>query len=231
MTIKELHINLEQSLQNLTSFTYDDITSEEADIALNKCLLRKIDDILEGTGDLGFSGNSPNFNKIKRLVKETPSLVYASTQEDTTYIYSLPADYYREIKFKVFFEDNKSCKNPYTGKTEVKTYSGNVRIVSQEEVEDALEDSLRKSTKNSPVATIMDQKLYLYTTYPRTEINSVKLRYIKAPLKIKLQGNETLEYPLPDDFMEDLADRTALHLAVVTSASDKVQLLTSENIK
>lgn len=230
MTEQELHINLEQSLQNLTSYTYDDVQPEEIDIALNKCILRKIDRVLENTSDLGFAGNSPNFNKIRNLVKEQDALIYISTKEGSQYLYQLPIDYFREIRFKVYFTTTRICKNPYTGKEENKPFKGDVRIISSQEVEEALDDSLRKTSKDSIVASIIDNAVYLYTNFSRTDIQRVKLRYIKYPKVFNLRQNGNVEYPMPKDFLEDLADETALHLAKVIEAEQKAKLLTSENI-
>jgi hypothetical protein len=233
MIVKDFYINIEQTLQSLTSFSYDDIEAEELDIAVNKCLLRKVERILDNTGEQGFEGSSPNLNNLRKLLAKK-DLVYTDTKQEggvNVLTYTLPLDYFRYIGFKVEFEFVRECTNEYTGVTTAKPYKGNVRIVETQHIDDNLEDSTRASTKDSLIASIFDNFLYIYGNFKNTEIKSVFIRYAKEPTKIVYSRDKDVDYPMPNSFMEEVADETALHLSKLIEAEDKVRFLTSENIK
>ena len=83
-----------------------------------------------------------------------------------------------------------------------------VRIYDAERIDDLLEDTYHKPTYKSPVGTLYDDEIWVYTGDGITSIGNGELVYINNPVEFDLVNNGSDEYEATNRVVNLLIDMT-----------------------
>lgn len=241
MTIKEIHILLEQSLQNMTGFVYEDMEPEEFDNALNTKLYDVVGDIVakdrqDPKSIEGFEGSILTLEDLATITipNEKLRLSNKTSELSNVIIYDLPDKHFLPISGVILYRSDfvKPCVNPYTGK-EQDNIHGVFRIAEHKNIDNYLDDSNNKTSLSSIIVARSGKNLYIYTSgkFNKDNVAKALLTYIEEPPKIEFGADGSNEYQMPKDFIYHLIHETAIYISLVKDDDKKAKLLSSEDIR
>lgn len=266
MTTQTFHILVEQDVQKISSFAYEDMLPEEVDIQANKSFYQLLNDF----ADLKRVGNRMNdtearLNDIRTVVVRDTNISVSVVDSNVT-VASLPNNYlylvgidlsllYQCSRVPVtLLEPNKfyivgsgsilinnityntgqlvdtsslaaSRSIPKTGMLyrlgQKKVYG---RIVTNEDVNYLQDHAFGKTSDKSPVTTVADNKIYIYTD--KFFIQDAKITYIRKPNAINITSPNVV-IDLPENGAYKLAALTAVNICAITEQAQQKL----ENIK
>jgi len=203
MTVQELHYAVDQGLQKVGSFAYDNFLPEEIDHWLNRAQDRFIKDRAFSHSDikqLGFVANQKRLDDISALI----TLNYV---DDVTSIegaeyadFDLPADYLYLVNVRARTRQDKCNRASITSTPRVVP----VRIVNNREVYFMQQDPFARSNPDSPLGTLSNQELRVFQANENFILEGIALDYIRTPQQIDLQLNQTSE--LADHTHHEIVD-------------------------
>lgn len=241
LTILDMHRLLDQEIQSMGYLTYRGSESEEIDLQINT----QIDNFVEAIVDKykskqarngvkeGFQANQVRLDDLRTI--HIKDLVRSSTPYGSDGVsFPLPDDYSHHIKTKVTWsidcigEDKK--KTTLTGLSQI-------RIAETEDIENMRVHPFYKTTKESPLAELVNNTVYVYTD--GFTITEVKIDYIKKPAVVKfgkdVGGNydsgTSVNCDLPHTVHRTIIRNTAIHISsIIESNPQKIENLKSEVI-
>lgn len=185
LNILNTHRLIEQDVQRLGFYVYDNLETEEIDLQINRQIYTVIDGILDKFFgrtlkigiDQGFQVNQVTLDNLRlQHVKDATTTLTTFTGGKKL---DLPSDYYHYIKAKATI--SYSCRED--GQTVTKTKLVKIRIAESQNVDAMLDNPLHKTVKESPIGEIAGNILYIYTN-ENFDVTDVKLDYIKKPVQV-----------------------------------------------
>lgn len=205
MTVLQLHILIEQALQQMGNFAYDDLEREEVDVAINYTIdkmLRKMFSPKDkrqaaSISKDGFEDLQLSLDDFKNLKVEDVSLTGLTTVGNKVKG-TLPGDYYHLIN------DRSVVNKPNCDSIE----SPN-RLTDSEIVHRILQRTLSKTVPESPVSTMAANSMTVY--FDGFTVTAIKIDYYKKPATVNFNvpanGAGVLEFP--DSTCNKIAEVTA----------------------
>lgn len=243
LTILEFHRILNQELQSMGFFTSQGLESEEIDLQINA----QIDLFVEAVIDKfrgripkigvqeGFQANQIRLDDLRTIHVKDQSVNLAVYDTNAGVKFDLPANYSHHIKTKVTW--SIPCKDE-KGKSSTLTGNSQIRISKSEDIEAARTDVFYKTSKESPLAEIAGNTVYIYTD-GFTLGSTAKLDYIKMPAVVKYAKDGSGNYDaaasthcdLPHTAHRTIIKMTAIHISsIIESNQQKIQNLQQETI-
>lgn len=243
LTILEFHRILNQELQSMGFFTSQGLETEEIDLQINA----QIDLFVEAVVDKfrgrilkigveeGFQANQVRLDDLRTIHVKDFSRNLTPYDTNVGVKFDLPDDYSHHIKTKVTW--SIPCKDE-KGKNSTLTGNSQIRISKTEDIEAARTDVFYKTTKESPLAEMAGNTVYIYTDGFSLG-STVKLDYIKKPVVVKYakdgSGNydagNSVHCDLPHTVHRTIIKMTAIHIStIIESNQQKVQNLQQETI-
>jgi hypothetical protein len=230
MLLHEAYIHVQQGLQNIAAFVYRNVELPELDYFWNKgtdkFIHLAIPNLDDDVRDERFSSIQASLDDLRVLTVRNASLVSLSNEITTGgYTYKqgiLPTEYRHLLNDRTIVSPVVPC-NP------AKTAEVPNRLTKQDNLFNILENSLHKTSINSPVSKIDGNILTVYNTYKgqkQFNIENVLIDYIKAPVKVAYSTptNPTLEFP--DNVCFKIIDTTLLYIMKVSEQNpNKIQFL------
>lgn len=221
LNIQDMHTLIEQDVQKLGFYVYDDLETEEIDLQIN----RQTNKLIEGILDKYF-GRSPKVgpeegfqldqvtldNLRKQHVKDQ---VATLTTFDDGSKFDLPDNYSHYIKAKAIV--SYSCRENKVTTTKTKTVK--LRIGETLNIDAMREHPFFKTSKDSPLCEIANNSIYIYTD-PKFTITDVKFDYIKKPIVVKYAKDVDGNYDPVNSVNSDLDD--SLHYMLVDMTSIRI---------
>jgi hypothetical protein len=192
MTVQELHYAVDQGLQKVGSYAYDNFLPEEIDYWLNRAQERFIKDRAFSHSDLkqlGFVANQKRLDDLRLIVNNDYTDNTAAQAGIEFQYYDLPANYLYLINVRANIRRD-NCK-PATTESPLVTVP--VRIVANHEVHFLQQDPFARSNSTSPLAILSDRDLKVFQDNENFILEGISLDYIRTPEQIDLQLNQTSE--------------------------------------
>lgn len=219
MTTKDLHILINQDLQNLTSFAYQDMLPEELDIAINANINRFIELALskerDGKPHNGFQDTQKKLDDIRELQNKDVSLspITAFTDGDKVGVFAvLPLDYNHLINDRSIVNITCNIKGVPTITTKVRPN----RVIDQEVLPNVLDNFFTKTDKDSPVSNLSGNNIYVYHNPSNFIVSGIIIDYIRTPKKIDFNNFPLVVMEFPDPTCYKIAKMVVHHLSTVT---------------
>jgi hypothetical protein len=207
LSVLDIHTLIEQDTQSLGFYVYDSLETEEIDLQINKQIYLLIDGIIDKyfgrklkvSPEVGFQVDQVGLDNLrKQHVKDASTTLSTFNQGKK---FTINADYYHYIKGVASIA--YQC---YEKGVEVtKTISSKLRIVKTEHIDEMLSSPIHKTTKESPLAEIVGNYLYIYKD-DTFEINSVVFDYIRKPIKVLYAKDIDGNYDSGNSVTTDLDD-------------------------
>lgn len=195
MTIYELHINLEDGVDKLSTTSNPELTLQQRERLLDAAVERFIKQRYSGTNPkrTGFEETQKRSDDLATLVKPAILNVYSvgdyKTSTVSTAQYKLPDDYWFAVLERIFIQP-MGCK-----------YEKNVKVVARRhnEVNMLLEDPFQVP-KDADVFRIEKGKV-LEVFYDRTaKLGTYQLAYLAQFEKLQVNVNYQIEDPSKEDY-------------------------------
>lgn len=239
LTIQDTHRQIEEDVQRLGFYVYDNLESEQIDLQINRQIYYAIDGILDKYFgrklkigiDQGFQVDQVSLDNLRQQhVKDANTTLTTSTGIGKKF--ELPADYYHYIKAKATI--SYSCYEDGVKKT--KTEPVKVRIVKSQDIDNMLNHPFHKTVKESPIGEIAGNYVYIYTNSD-FDVTEVKLDYIKKPVKVvfakDISGNydaaNSVHFDIDNSLQYMIIDMTVLKIIkIIESPQQKIINLEQE---
>ena len=192
MTVQEFHYAVDQGLQKVGSYSYDNFLPDEIDFWLNRAQERFIKDRAFSHADnkrLGFVANQKRLDDLRQIMtidftdNATPVAGLEFQQ------YDLPANYLYLVNLRARIYKDR-CK-PAT--TTGPLFTVPVRIVDNSEVYFMQQDPFSRSQIDTPMAVLSEGDIKVFQNNESFILEGVSLDYIRVPEEIDLQLNQTSE--------------------------------------
>lgn len=207
MTVQEMHYAVDQGLQKVGSFVYDNFLPEEIDFFLNKMQERFIKDRVFNTADpkrLGFSSNQKRLDDIRSILEVDFTDVIAGSPSVPYQRHDLPVDYLYLINLRV------RLTPAHCDSSVIKVMPA--RVVEQDKLYELLRNPFATSTVSSPVASISVEDITVFQT-EKFILKGVELDYIRKPEEIGLSSG--LDCELAEHTHHEIVDMTVKHILEV----------------
>lgn len=232
MDIRDIHILIEQGLQNTGVFVYPNIEHEEIDIHFNRVVEQYISEIVKQLDGKSYQENQDFIDALKIIEVvdfETSNLANVSNYTRT----DLPTNYRNRINIKA--EINYTCQTNGVSTNVVETVA--CRFVKRSELDDILEHPFGGTSKTKPVASISGNNVFVYRDNVFT-ITKIFLDYLRKPIKVVYarDGNgdydaaNSVDCEFSDEVCYDLVDKTVSRLIKLTEQSQQ-KIVNIENEK
>jgi len=192
MTVQELHYAVDQGLQKVGSFAYDNFLPEEIDYWLNRAQDRFIKDRAFSHSDikqLGFVANQKRLDDLRLLITNDYTDETSGQAGIEFQYYDLPANYLYLVNIRAAIRKDNCA--PATLQSPLVTVP--VRVVANHEVHFLQQDPFAQSTSASPLATLSDRDIKVFQNNENFIVEGISLDYIRTPQQIDLQLNQTSE--------------------------------------
>jgi hypothetical protein len=203
VTVQELHYAVDQGLQKVGSYAYDNFLQEEIDFWLNRAQERFIKDRAFAHSDekrLGFVANQKRLDDLRELLAidytdNAPPAAGVEFQQ-----YDLPVDYLYLVNMRAVIRRD-FCKPATMASAQVTVP---VRIVDNSEVYFHQQDPFARSQINTPSAIISEADIKVFQANESFILEGISMDYIRTPEEIDLQLNQTS--PLAEHTHQEIVD-------------------------
>ena len=234
LSILEMHRLIEQDVQKMGYFAYSNLETEEIDLQINTQIDKYIEDVLDKKANKirkpgvleGFQENQVVLDKLRTLhVKDREVAISDfddSVPTDSGKKFTFAEDHLHFIKAKAIVEYD--C---YENKKKVtKTLLSPVRVLKSTDIDSYRILPFYKTSKNSVLAEIADNSLYLYIN-DDFKINKVLYDYIKKPAVVKYAKNPDGSYNSGNSVNCDLP--LTEHRKIVANTVIKIAMILESN--
>jgi hypothetical protein len=203
MTVQELHYAIDQGLQKVGSYAYDNFLPDEIDYWLNRAQERFVKDRAFAHSDvkgLGFVANQKRLDDLREILAinytdDVAAQVGADSQQ-----YDLPVDYMFLVNLRARIYRNRCQPADTSGPL----FTVPVRIVNNMEVYFLQQDPFSRSQIDTPLATLNETDITVFQDNESFILEGISLDYIRTPQEIDLQLNQTSE--LADHTHQEIVD-------------------------
>lgn len=207
MTVQEMHYAIDQGLQKVGSFIYDNFLPEEIDFFLNKMQERFVKDRFSRFSDpkqLGLSFNQKRLDDL-RAIMEVDFTDTNIPNPSAPYIrYDLPIDYMFLVNLRVMLTP-AHCDDSVVNHVPA-------RVLEQDKLYEQLRNPFAKSLMTTPVASISVEDITVFQD-KKFILKGVELDYIRTPEKISLSLSQDCE--LAQHTHHEIVDLTVKHILEV----------------
>lgn len=203
MTVQELHYAVDQGLQKVGSYAYDNFLPQEIDHWLNRAQERFIKDRAFSHSDmkqLGFVANQKRLDDIYQIITLDYTDDIAPTAGVEFQQFDLPVDYLYLVNLRATIR-RENCKRAELTSPRVTVP---VRIVNNREVYFMQQDPFARSNGQSPLAVLSDNDIKVFQNSENFILEGISADYIRTPQEIDLQLNQTSE--LADHTHHEIVD-------------------------
>lgn len=203
MTVQELHYAVDQGLQKVGSYAYDNFLEDEIDYWLNRAQERFIKDRAFVEADikqLGFAGSQKRLDDLREILAINYTDDVAAQAGAESQQYDLPVDYMFLVNLRARIYRNR-CK---PADTSGPLFTVPVRIVNNVEVYFLQQDPFSRSQIETPLATLSQEDITVYQDNESFILEGISMDYIRTPQEIDLQLNQTSE--LADHTHQEIVD-------------------------
>lgn len=226
LSILDMHILVDQAINEMSIFANSDLETEEIDIQLNRAMYKVMDSILREDvrrelRKSGFEVDQLTLDALRNVkVKQYP--IIDDQLDDNKG--ELPIDYYHKIDAEVKFD--------YQCNSTTITKQSEIRIHSSEEVKSLIKHPFAKSTKDSVLGEISGNSLYVYLPdNVQGIISGIYLDYIRKPKAMKFAKDNNGNHDSVNSIDCELGDNTHyLIVDVAVSYLSKVNDLSQNKI-
>lgn len=205
MTVQELHYAVDQGLQKVGSYAYDNFLPEEIDLWLNRGQEQFIKDRAFQHSDkkqIGFTGTQKRLDDLRLIIRLDYTDDVAPQAGVEFQEFNLPLDYLYLINIRVSIYSDK-CKPATTASPNIRVP---VRIVNNKEIYFLQQDPFARSNINSPLAILSDRDIKVFQDSENFILEGIEVDYIRTPQEINLQLNQTSE--LAEHTHQEIVDLT-----------------------
>jgi hypothetical protein len=203
MTVQEFHYAVDQGLQKIGSYAYDNFLQEEIDYWLNRAQERFIKDRAFAHSDMkqiGFAGNQKRLDDLKNIISidyldDALPRVGVEFQE-----YDLPLNYMFLINIRAVIRKDKCSPATVTSPQDTVP----VRVVNNRDVYFLQKDPFARSQIETPLAILSEQEIKVFQNNESFILEGIYVDYIRTPAQISLQLNQTSE--LDDHTHQEIVD-------------------------
>ena len=192
MPVQELHYAIDQGLQKVGSYAYDNFLADEIDFWLNRAQERFIKDRAFAHSDLkqlGFVANQKRLDDLRQIL----AIDYVDTAPASAgvefQVYDLPVDYMYMVNIRA--QIRKDACEPATLASAADTVP--VRVVDNSEVYFLQQDPFARSQVSTPLAILNQLDIKVFQDNESFILEGISLDYIRVPQEIDLQLNQTSE--------------------------------------
>ena len=227
LTIQDMHRLVEQDVQKMGFAAYKDFETEEIDLQLNRQMYFLIDGILDKhfgrtlkvDEKQGFSINQVTLDNLRNIqIGYWP--VVLQFDNDNTYSYQLPANYYHFISSRIGI--SYKCWENDEEITHVDAV--NVRVINSQN--DFRSNPFYKTGRDSPTGELLNNTFFIFTDRTFT-ITHATLSYIRQPVNMFYAKDVNGEYDHNASSHCDLD--ASLHYMLVNMTSLKIQEIIESN--
>lgn len=239
LSVLEMHRLLDQEIQSMGFFLYQGFETEEIDLQINT----QIDNFVEAVIDKsrgkiprigikeGFQEDESRLDDLRTIHKKE-QVVTLGAEGVNRVSFIIPTDYSHHIKTKVVW--SISCVDS-NKKTTTQTGESQLRISDTQNIENARSHPFYKTSKESPLAELANDKIYIYLD--DFTITNAYIDYIKKPVVVKFGKDINGDYDigtsvdcdLPHTTHRTIIRMTAIHIcSIIESNPQKIQNLQQE---
>jgi len=223
LTVLDMHRLVEQDLQKMGFFAYDDLETEEIDLKLNEQIYAFIEDtvaISKGkpprlTIEDGFQANQVSLDSLRTIHSKDAPTVLTDFSEGRKF--PLPNDYLHHIKTRL--EVGYVCNENGQELTKTVTPFPSLRVGETQHIDNMRRSAFHKSVKESPLGEIVGTDVYIYTD-GNFLVNSAYLDYIRKPAKVLYAKDINGAYDSVNSIHCDLPD--SVHYMIVNMTVIKI---------
>ncbi len=158
LSIQDMHRLIEQDLQKMSFFAYDNIESEEIDLKINEqiyAFIEAVVDLSKGrqpkiTEADGFQANQVSLDSLRTIHSREASRALSNFSEGRKF--TLPDDYLHHIKTKL--EVTYTCNEDGEEVTKTVTPFPTLRVGESQNIDNMRRSAFHKSVKDSPLGEI-----------------------------------------------------------------------------
>jgi hypothetical protein len=219
MTVQELHYAIDQGLQKVGSFVYDNFLEEEVDHFLNVIQNRFIKSSVFNKG--GLSTNQRQLDDIRNVLvldEEDVFNVNPTLKFQTTL---LPADYMFLVNLRVELVSIQGVDSLVQDSKWVPT-----RMVDIDELYKLQENPFNKASHRSPIACMTTDEVRILQDSKRYILKGSRMDYIRQPNKISLPLNQSCE--LAEHTHQEIVDQAVQYILELIE-SPRFQTKAAEN--
>jgi len=207
MTVQEMHYAVDQGLQKVGSFVYDNFLPEEIDFFLNKMQERFVKDRVFNTADpkkLGFSLNQKRLDDVRAILEIDFTDMNVGSPSVPYQRYDLPIDYLYLINLRVHLTPS-NCDSSV-----VKVMPA--RVGDQDKIYEMLRNPFATTLPSSPLASISGEDITVFQS-EKFILKGVELDYIRKPEEISVSSGQDCE--LAEHTHHEIVDMTVKHILEV----------------
>jgi hypothetical protein len=225
MTVKEAYIYIQQGVQAIASFAYANVQLQELDYNWNYCTdlfiqlafpdkyavqkPEKYQDVQASIDDL----------KILEVLGNTNTLL-------TTTIGSYPVSYITLPENYRHLLNDSTLVKPLNCDT---TREVPNRLTETEDIKTILENSIFKTSQESPISHLSGNNLYVYNFYKNTkqfDIEAIYMDYLAKPTKVDFGNNGSTVLQFPDQTCFKIIKTAIIYMSIIAEQNpNKIQLL------
>lgn len=226
LTIQDMHRIIEQKIQKMGFFAYDDLESEEIDLKINEQIYNFVEavvDITQGRKpnktiiNEGFQEDQVNLDSLRTLHVKDESRSLSSFSEGKRF--TLPENYLHHIKTKLTISYN--CVENKQTVTKTVTPKPSLRVVASQDIDNMKLSHFYKSKKDSPLGEIVGN--YIYVHENNFTVTEAFLDYVTKPAKVLFakdgngdyDSNASIHCNLPDNVHYMIVNMTAIEIMKV----------------
>lgn len=209
MTTKELHILIQQGLQNLDIFRYAEVSAAELDIHINHIVFKLVESYFQPEGralpflDIQFAVDD------LRVLEQTNKLTASGA--NNLYFINFPANYNHLLEDVSILE--YSC---YENNKLVKKQKRAENRLTKPQIKERIKNSFFNRTNiNSPISYIQGNSLFVLGN-DEFIVKEVEITYSKKPQVIEFIPNITTVLEFPDVTCYKIVEAVVIYLAKIT---------------
>ena len=210
MTNLKLHTLIEQNLQNIGSFAYQDMLPEEVDLQINYV----IDWFIRNTLD-AYQKKQSTLEDLRTITEKNYVISMLQDSSGTFTTGSLPDGY-------LYLINDRSIVNVICRKEgKLVRFSKEVanRLDRTSDLYNILDHSFSKTRKTSPVSILNSNNIIVYLD--GFIVPSVKIDYIRKPIIIDVVLNPNDQFEFPDGTFYKIAELTSKRIAILIEESQQ----------
>jgi hypothetical protein len=212
VTRGEMHILFKQKLDKTNSLNYPSFEPEEIDLWLNEAIKMYVKTRYGGNNLYGTAveETQKRTDDLRELVLESTLTSSGNGSKPNSKYYPLPSDYWFSLSEEVDIEYNDCDGNTTTDRIRVKNIGSGAYSTM-------IKDPFNKPNKTRVLRLMSSDNIEVLAD-SETTLNSLYLRYIKAPLEV----SSTVDCDLASHTHSEIVDKAVI-LAIETIESPRVQ--------
>lgn len=229
-----MHRLIEQDVQKMGFFAYDDLEPEEIDLKINEQIYAFIEAVVDVTKGRkpkigiveGFQEDQVSLDSLRTIHLKDTSMTLADFSDGEKF--DLPTNYLHHVKTKLGI--TYTCIEGGKSVTKTLVPKATLRLGESQNIEIMRRSSFYKTKKESPLGELVGSTVYIYED-SEFEITTAELDYIKRPAKVTYVKDgggsydpiNSIQCDLPDTVLYTIVNMTVLKiLKVIETKQQKI---------